>query len=158
MQPKIITIPEKKLIGMHMPMSLVQNKTVDLWRNFMPRRGEIKNKVNTEFISMQVYDPSYDFTNFDPAAQFEKWAAVEVNSFDHVPPEMEKFVLPSGLYAVFQYKGDLSGAANMFRYIFGEWLPNSGYTLDNRPHFEILGEKYKNNDPNSEEDIYIPIK
>lgn len=25
-------------------------------------------------------------------------------------------------------------------------------------HFEILGEKYKNNDPLSEEDIWIPIK
>jgi hypothetical protein len=30
--------------------------------------------------------------------------------------------------------------------------------LDNRPHFEILGEKYKNADPDSEEDVYIPVK
>jgi AraC family transcriptional regulator len=32
------------------------------------------------------------------------------------------------------------------------------YELDDRPHFEILGDKYKNNDPNSEEEIWIPIK
>ncbi len=37
-------------------------------------------------------------------------------------------------------------------------LPNSEYELENRPHFEVLGEKYKNNDPNSEEEIWIPIK
>lgn len=38
------------------------------------------------------------------------------------------------------------------------WLPASDYNLDNRPHFEVLGEKYKNNDPTSEEEIWIPIK
>jgi AraC family transcriptional regulator len=37
-------------------------------------------------------------------------------------------------------------------------LPNSNYHLDDRPHFEILGEKYKNADPGSEEEIWIPIK
>jgi AraC family transcriptional regulator len=37
-------------------------------------------------------------------------------------------------------------------------LPKSEYELDYRPHFEILGEKYKNNDQLSEEDIFIPIK
>jgi AraC family transcriptional regulator len=37
-------------------------------------------------------------------------------------------------------------------------VPASNYDLDDRPHFEILGDKYKNGDPNSEEDIWIPIK
>jgi AraC family transcriptional regulator len=37
-------------------------------------------------------------------------------------------------------------------------LPNSAYALDDRAHFEVLGEKYKNNDPSSEEEIWIPIK
>ncbi|MDP5096829.1 MAG: GyrI-like domain-containing protein [Flavobacterium sp.] len=37
-------------------------------------------------------------------------------------------------------------------------MPNSEYQLDNRPHFEILGAKYKNNAPDSEEEIWIPIK
>jgi AraC family transcriptional regulator len=49
-------------------------------------------------------------------------------------------------------------APKTFQYIFGTWLPNSEYVLDNRPHFEILGEKYKNDDPTSEEEIWIPIK
>jgi predicted transcriptional regulator YdeE len=30
--------------------------------------------------------------------------------------------------------------------------------IDNRPHFEVLGDKYKNNDPSSEEEIWIPIR
>jgi AraC family transcriptional regulator len=27
-----------------------------------------------------------------------------------------------------------------------------------RPHMELLGEKYRNNDPHSEEEIWIPIE
>jgi len=37
-------------------------------------------------------------------------------------------------------------------------VPSSDYELDNRPQFEILGQKYKNNDPSSEEEIWIPVK
>jgi AraC family transcriptional regulator len=70
---------------------------------------------------------------------------------------METFTLESGLYAVFHYQG-LSTDSSIFIYIFGTWLPNSEYELDARPHFEILGDKYKNGDPTSEEDIWIPIK
>jgi AraC family transcriptional regulator len=71
---------------------------------------------------------------------------------------MEAFTLTGGLYAVFLYKGVSAAAAEAFQYILGNWLPNSEYTLDIRPHFEILGEKYKNNDPDSEEEIWIPVK
>ena len=65
--------------------------------------------------------------------------------------------MPGGLYAVFFYKGS-SSDTKIFQYIFTNWLPDSGYTLDNRPHFEILGENYKNGDPGSEEEIWIPVK
>jgi AraC family transcriptional regulator len=71
---------------------------------------------------------------------------------------MEPLALPGGLYAVFLYHGAASQADQTFQYIFGTWIPNSGYSLDNRPHFEILGKKYKNEDPDSEEEIWIPIK
>ena len=62
------------------------------------------------------------------------------------------------MYAVFQYKGDQSNAPAFFNAIYSEWLPTSYYELDWRPQFEILGEKYKTNDPNSEEEIWIPVK
>ncbi|MCF0048983.1 GyrI-like domain-containing protein [Dyadobacter sp. LJ53] len=97
------------------------------------------------------------FTHFKPTNEFERWATVEVSDFDHVPKQMEKFVLQSGLYAVFNFKG-MSTDTSIFQYIFGTWLPSSEYELDNRPHFEVLGDKYKNNHPASEEEIWIPIK
>jgi AraC family transcriptional regulator len=155
--PRIELLKETKLIGKRMRMSFADNKTFKLWRSFMPVRKEIKNSIGSELYSLQIYEPLF-FNNFDPNREFEKWAAIEVNDFDNVPDEMETFTLTGGLYAVFIYKGAASAAVNTFQYILGSWLPESGYTLDCRPHFEILGEKYKNEDPDSEEEIWIPIK
>ncbi len=139
-----------------MRMSLSDNKTQLLWQSFMPRRKEIQNPIRTLLYSMQVYDPSY-FVNFNPETEFEKWASIEVTDFDTVPDDMETILLPGGLYAVFLHKGAASEAPRTFGYIFGTWLPGSEYLLDNRPHFEILGEKYRNDHPDSEEEIWIPV-
>jgi AraC family transcriptional regulator len=153
---ELITLLEKKLIGKRLTMSLSQNKTGQLWGSFMPRRKEIKNAASKDLYSMQIYSPTH-FQNFSPDNEFEKWAAVEVSSFDSIPPDMESYTLVGGLYAVFLHKGS-STDTRTFQYIFGTWLPTSDFVLDNRPHFELLGEKYKNNDPTSEEEIWIPVK
>ena len=157
MIPRIEQLQEKKLVGKHIITSIANNQTFSLWSSFMPRRKEVTNTVSSELISLQVYPDSFDFTFSDLSVSFQKWATVEVTDFKNIPDEMETFVLPAGRYAVFEYKG-LNTDTKIFEFIFGIWLPSSKYNMDNRPHFEILGEKYKNNDPNSEEEIWIPIK
>jgi len=157
MTPRIETSIEKKLVGKSMRMSYANYRIGELWGSFMPRRKEISNNLTNDLISMVIYEPTH-FANFNPTNEFERWAAVEVSNFDNVPEGMEAFTLPSGLYAVFLYKGTSSGISNFYQNIFTVWIPNSAYALDDRAHFEILGEKYKNNDPSSEEEIWIPIK
>lgn len=156
MTPTIQTINEKKLVGMRLVMSFINYKTGQLWKSFLPRRKEICNNLTNDLISMAVYNPTH-FSQFKMANEFEKWAGVEVADFDNVPENMETFTLPSGLYAVFHYRG-LDTDNSIFQYIFGTWLPGSDYVLDDRPHFEVLGHKYRNNDPASEEEIWIPIR
>lgn len=156
MEPRIELAPERKVVGLHLTMSLANNKTGLLWKEFMSRRKEIINKVTNDLISLQVYPPTH-FKSFQLTNEFEKWAAVEVRDFDNVPEGMKTFVITKGLYAVFHYQGS-SNDPRIFQYIYGTWIPNSPYRLDDRPHFEVLGEKYKNNDPASEEEIWIPIK
>jgi len=155
MEPRIIISSEKKLVGKQITMSLADNKTSNLWQSFLPRREEIKNVVSNEMISMSVYNEPLRLGDINQ--RFEKWAAIEVSNFNNVPNDMETYTLKKGLYAVFHYKG-LNTDNKIFIYIFGTWLSNSEYLLDDRPHFEILGDKYKNGDPNSEEEIWIPIK
>lgn len=156
MNPEIKTLAEKKLIGKRLTMTFADNKTASLWKDFMPRRKEIKNNLTNELISVQVYDEPFNLKEFNQHASFQKWAAVEVADFDTVPFDMETYTLPGGLYAVFIHKGS-NKDNKTFQYIFTTWLPNSDYILDDRPHFEILGAKYKNDDPDSEEEIWIPI-
>jgi AraC family transcriptional regulator len=154
--PRIEISTEKKLVGMNLTMSYSDYKIGELWKAFLPRRKEIANNLTNDLISMVVYKTDH-FEDFKPTNEFERWAAVEVSNFDHVPIKMETFVLEDGLYAVFDYKG-LNTDHSIFQYIFGAWLPSSDYVLDHIPHFEVLGEKYKNNDPASEEEIWIPVK
>ena len=156
MEPRIETIAAKQLIGKRLTISMVNNKTGELWKNFMTRRTEIKNTIGTTYYSLQVYAAGY-FINVNPNNEFEKWALAEVSDFNSIPAEMEPFTLPGGMYAVFFYKG-LNTDIQIFQYIYETWLPHSNYVLDNRPHFETLGEKYKNHDPDSEEEIWIPVK
>jgi AraC family transcriptional regulator len=155
-QPRITNLQEKKLVGIAKQMSLVNNKTGLLWAQFAPKIKDIKNRVSEDKISLQMYPKNY-YANFNPTTEFTKWATVEVVNFDNKLPELNTLLLESGLYAVFDYKGS-SLDTSIYENIFFNWLPNSKYKVDNRPHFEILGNKYKNNDPNSEEEIWIPIK
>lgn len=157
MIPRTEIINEKKLVGKRMTMSYANYRIGELWGSFMPRRKEITNTFTNDLISLVVYAPNH-FIDFKPTNQFERWATVEVENFNNVPDELETYNLSSGLYAVFNYKGMSSGAAAFFQYIYSEWVPNSEFILDDRAHFEVLGEKYKNNDPSSEEEIWIPIK
>ena len=123
----------------------------------MKRKDEIKNTIGSDLYSIQIYKNDY-FDGFNPQKELIKKAGIEVNSFENIPDGMEAYVLNGGKYAVFQYKGNPNNGGEAFQYIFQEWLPNSGFSLDNRPHFEVLGEKYKNNSDESEEEIWIPIK
>jgi AraC family transcriptional regulator len=155
---RITHLNQKYLIGKKLKMNMITNRTVELWRSFMPLRNQISNRTSEDLISLQVHPESYDLKNFNPAIEFEKWAAVEVSAAGQIPVDMESFIIPSGMYAVFLHRGSLSSAPATFQYIFASWLPDSGFCLDNRPHFEILGAKYKNDDPDSEEEIWIPVR
>lgn len=157
MESRIETIKPKNLVGMHMKMSLSNNRTSELWQRFMPLRGKVKNRVNSDFISMQVYEKNQE-NLFAPATQFEKWAVVEVSTCEEVPDEMESYFLSGGKYAVFIHKGPAGAFPKTMQYIFGSWFPESGYELDDREHFEILPENYNPTDPEAREEVWIPIK
>ena len=155
--PELRIITGLKLIGMRKVMSFTHNTTFQLWNSFMPLKKDIGNFQGHGLYSVQLYPDSF-FRNFDPLAEFEKWAAMEVADFSNLPEGMETLEIPAGRYTVFHYKGSHENAQAFYSYIFQKWLPASGYTLDNRPHFEVMGEKYQHGSPDSEEEIWIPIQ
>ncbi|MGB0895955.1 MAG: GyrI-like domain-containing protein [Flavobacteriaceae bacterium] len=156
LQPKIKISSDKQFVGMSKVMSLTNDTTGELFRTFMPRKKEIQNVKNDKVLDLRVYNESY-FLEFNPSSEFEKYVLVECHPITEIPNGMMVYNFIGGEYAVFEYKG-LSTDKRIYDYIFRKWLPQSKYTLDQRPHFEVLGPKTKLNDPNSEEEIWVPIK
>jgi AraC family transcriptional regulator len=154
LNPIFKTFPTTKFIGKCLSFTYADYRAFELWSSFMPRRKEIQNAIGSNLYNIQVNPENFDF---HPNTPFVKWAAVEVSGFEVVPAEMDYLEMEGGLYAVFHYVGDQVGVASFFKAIYTEWLPHSEYVLANRPQFEILGEKYKNNTSDSEEEIWIPI-
>ncbi len=157
MEFRIEKIDPKYLVGMHMNMSLSDNRTPELWQKFMPRRAEVGNRKSKDFISMQVYE-EHETNLFSPSTLFTKWAVVEVTDNAKVPDGMESYYLHGGLYAVFIHNGPVTEFPKTMKYIFGSWLPGSEYELDSREHFEVLPEAYQPMDPKAREEVWIPIK
>ncbi len=158
MQARFVTIRTKKLIGKKLQMSVIHDRTPELWQSFMPRRKEVTNLENNFLYSVQIFESDQYFDKFSPEIEFEKWAAVEVAEFTNIPEDMEKLEIPEGLYVVFNYKGSANAALPFFQYIFQTWIPESEYLVDNRPHFALMGERYRGNNPDSEEEIWVPVK
>ena len=156
-EPEIVMASRRLLAGHSIELSLSLNLTAQVWQSFMPVRRKLIDTVGSDLYSVNIYPKAY-FSQFDPARTFTKWAAVEVPETVDVPPEFEKLEIPAGLYAVFTYKGRSSDAAPFFNHIFMDWLPRSGYQLADRPHFEVLGTRYRKDDPASEETVWIPIE
>ena len=89
---------------------------------------------------------------------FEEWAAVEVRAVDELPDGMEAYTVPSGTYAVFVHHGLPEAFPQTARHIFGSWLPSSGYAVDDRPHLAVMGASYRRDDPDAEEEIWVPVR
>jgi AraC family transcriptional regulator len=134
----------------------MEDKTPDLWRAFMPQRNKIASRTGTDLISMRVF-PEGPAQIVDPTSMFVKWAAVEVLGQPDLPEGMSTCKQEGGLYAVFDHHG-LATDISTFIYIFQTWLPQSEYELDDREHFEVLGEDYQALDPDAEEEILIPVR
>ncbi len=157
MEPRFEVLKEKILVGKRMDMCFADLKTYELWHSFMPIKHLITNQVGEEMYSVEVYRRDF-FRNYDEKSFFQKWAAVEVAGFEDVPEIFETQIVPNGLYAVFTHKGSYLNAPDTYHFIFHEWLPFADFLLDDRPHFAVMEEKYKGENVDSEEEIWIPVR
>jgi len=157
-EPRIETLPQTTLAGLHVTQSIAHNQTGALWQRFMSQRASIPAVASPYLYSVEVYPDLTFFQQFDPTRSFEKWAAVAVSDTANLPAGMDVLELPEGLYTVFPYRGRPSEAVPVYQHIYGVWIPQSPYALDDRPHFALMGAGYKGEHPDSEEEFWIPIR
>jgi AraC family transcriptional regulator len=156
MEVKIIDIKEKIMIGMVETMSGNNNFTWRLFSFFMPRRKEIENKQSSSVFDVRIYPNDYFKSGYNPERTFRKWAAMEVYALNKIPEGMQVVTIPAGKYAVFTVPKNID--STMFQYIFTEWLPNSQFTIDSRPHYDEFDVKAIAKASKAMQRIMIPIR
>ena len=52
-QPRIVDLSEKKLVGTKRIMTLANDQTFELWKTFMPLQKGIDNKTSSDFIVIE---------------------------------------------------------------------------------------------------------
>lgn len=158
-EPQIVQVEAKKLVGIFTFTSLANNNIRELWLNFLPRISEIKNIIDTGRYGIHPYDCEAKAEDYSEHFTFKKWAAVQVSCYEYIPSGLGRYDLQAGKYAKFTHKGGTKGFQMSMDYVYGTWLPASGYQLDARDDFEHYGERfYGPEHPDSEIDMYIPIK
>ncbi|MDA8595708.1 GyrI-like domain-containing protein [Flavobacteriaceae bacterium] len=155
---QILELNSLSLRGYSTRMSLVDNKTPSLWKEFMQSYHKKLENHPKEFYSLEIYDSLDYFREFNPNESFEKYAMVESNRLESTNDEKLKSLTIKGKYAVFLHKGAASKIGETYEFIMSKWLINSGQNLDNRPFFSIMDEGYLGENPKSQERIYIPIQ
>ncbi len=154
---QIVHLPETHLVGKHLLVSITNGRIQELWKSFMPIRPQIQHTTGKALYSIELYPDLAFFKMLDVERTFTRWAAVEVKEIQNLPKGLEALTIPAGRYAVFTYRGTEHQAQGVFQYIYGTWFPESAYELDHRPHFAKMEERYKGNDPDSEEEFWFPI-
>lgn len=156
LEPKIILCNEKHLVYIRIIAKYgEQNKYTQAWKQLWKYAKQ--NQLITDYT--ESIGLSFDDPNITKAEQCRFYACITTNSTTKAHAEFGICTLPKGKFAVFTHKGSYSGLNDVYKFIYIDWLPQSGYTIRNSTPFE----KYLNNPAKVPEneiltEIYIPIK
>jgi len=152
-------INPKEIAGIHISTSPAKSRAHQIWQQFMLRCKELEGLEDDVYYSIQEYPADYPWEVYDPTAQFTTWAAREVSKNCVLPNGFSQTEIKGGLYAHFIHKGTSASISDSMIYFHAQWLPKSGYMIDKtRMHFERLDRAFLGpENPDSEEDVYIPV-
>ena len=153
MEPKIVTKPAFKAVGLSYVGKNEAGEIPQMWDEFNARWKEVKAVGNDCF--------GLCFSNPTGAApgEFEYVAACEVADDQDVPKGMVYREVPEYKYAVFTHHGKLDKLGETYGYIYNTWLPQSGLEVHpDKYDMEVYDERYIHESDESEFDIYVALK
>lgn len=129
-----------------------------LWPEFSRRFGEIKNKIGKDQNGYVTYGVCQEVW-IDGCIQdyFNYFAAVEVEPGTPVPGGMEFIKIEKQKYAVFTHRTGLKNLEHTNQYIWGTWLPQSGYELSPASDLEVYPSNFSPPEHEVPFDIWVPI-
>lgn len=158
---KIEKIEAFELAGMKAVLRAAQPDPSSLWKRFMPQLKHLEpHRENDDLYALQQYPSPLKSLEFEPESRFECWAGTRIKSGSAPLPEgIKRLQVKGGLYAIFIHRGPASAFSHTLQAIYDQWLPGSGYKIDQRAHFQVMGPGYAGpNHPEAEEEIWIPVR
>ena len=156
-EPEFRTRTEFKVVGVERYTSAGIPSIRDAWAEFGKRSGEIKHAVAEVAFGIEDYSREFDM-NPGGFPNYHYIAGLEVKKLEDIPEGMTGKTIAKAEYAVFIYNGPIASLHEFFGYIYGEWLPKSGYSMD--PKLSLDFERYPEPvmDMNSAQiEIWVPI-
>jgi AraC family transcriptional regulator len=126
-----------------------------LWRSLMQQKHLIPSQRSPQ----QTYGLWCYPDNFQTHRKFDYLAGVEMEAIAGVPASFSVKELKPFQYAHFEHIGMLKNIRQTYIYIYGEWLPQSGYQLTGNYDLEYYDEQFTGAErEDSVLNILVPIK
>jgi AraC family transcriptional regulator len=157
MKCKIIEL-DKDILVIGVPIDT--NPTLDFnisvaWKQLTEKWGEILHKPDCP----RVYGlEKYSTGDMHRPNGITYTACVEVSNADIIPEGTVKGIIPSGTYAVFTHVGPTENLDQTFSYAYTTGLAEENLALTGDFDIEVYDDRYKEGSPDSELDIYIPVR
>lgn len=130
-----------------------------LWPRLMSQFHEIPHKLGKEGNSYVTYGVCKEiWKNNQIQDHFNYYAGVEVEKGTLPPAGMELLYIPEQTYAVFAHRSGLKDLGLTNQYIWGTWLPQSGYELAPACDLEVYPATFRPDSHECEMELWVPLK
>ena len=147
MEPRFVTKPAFTAVGMLYHGKNENHEIAQMWQVFNPRIREIQHISDGAFGLCLPPDESGEFSYL---------ASMGVSDASDVPAGMEIWQVPEQHYTVFTCT--LPTLGETYRYVFENWLPQSGYEYSEGADFEYYDEDFDPESPDGVMYVYIPVR
>ncbi|RLC51416.1 MAG: hypothetical protein DRH79_06225 [Candidatus Cloacimonadota bacterium] len=156
MEVKIMNKEAMKIVGMKTTTTIKNNNIPQLWDKFNKVCSSIPN-IKEQKVALGVCPP-VDIKDFNEDAPFDYIAGMIVENFNNIPDGMITYEIPAQKYAVITHKGALDTLQKTYNYFYSVWPEKSGMEFSDGTEFELYDERFIFGSPESEMDIYRPLK
>lgn len=148
-EPRFETRPAFAVAGPRYYGKNENNEIKQMWDERWPEIEQVPHQVNPAVcygVCIMGEEADGPFTYI---------AGMEVDQVEELPEDLARVELPEQTYAVF--RTTLPEIGQRYQYIYGEWLPQSGYERAPGPEFELYDDTFDPQNPQSLFDLYIPV-
>jgi AraC family transcriptional regulator len=124
-----------------------------LWAEFAPLMGSLPGRIGKHSYGIMVEPPNPD--NPDQPCTF--LAGVEVKPETEPPAGMACLDMPAARYAVYTFNDHISRFGRFIDNVYEVWVPATGMTPVELPHFELYDERWNAATSSGVIDYYVPV-